>query len=251
MQTLFLSDLHLGENTPEISASFKKFIQYCQHNFDNIDSVYILGDFFEFWVGDDYQSEYVKNIFNDLASLSNLSKKHSIKCYFMHGNRDFLIGKGSQAAFTQQTSFRIIEDPFCIELDAEKVLLSHGDSLCTDDIEYQKIRQMLRNDLWQKDMLSKSVEERIQIALASRQQSQQKQQQLEGQEYIADVNQEAVDELLRQYQCKTLIHGHTHRPDSHLFTLDGQQAKRIVLGAWYEQGSFLKYENQNFSTVKL
>jgi UDP-2,3-diacylglucosamine hydrolase len=248
MQTLFLSDLHLGENTPEINASFNKFIQYCQNNFENINSVYILGDFFEFWVGDDYQSEYVKNIFKDLASLTT---KYPIKCYFMHGNRDFLIAKGSQAVFQQQTGFNIIEDPFCIELDGEKILLSHGDSLCTDDIEYQKIRQMLRNELWQNDMLSKSVEERIQIALASRQQSQQKQQQLEGQEYIADVNQGAVEDMLRQYQCKTLIHGHTHRPDTHLFTLDGQPAKRIVLAAWYQQGSFLKYENKFFSTVEL
>ncbi|MFK5892311.1 MAG: UDP-2,3-diacylglucosamine diphosphatase [Pseudomonadota bacterium] len=248
MQTLFLSDLHLGENTPKINSFFKKFIQYSQNNCESIDSIFILGDFFEFWVGDDYQSEFTKEIFNELGSLK---KEYSIKCYFMHGNRDFLIGKGSQASFEQQTDFSIIDDPYCIEIEGEKILLSHGDSLCTDDIDYQKMRQMVRNELWQNDILSKSIPERIQIALTSRQQSQQKQQQLEGQEYIADVSQEAVNQMLKQYQCKTLIHGHTHRPDTHLFTLEGQQVKRIVLAAWYEQASFLKYENQNFSTVTL
>jgi len=252
MQTLFLSDLHLSEKAPEITSSFKKFISYCHNNINEIDSIYILGDFFEYWVGDDYQSEFSNDIFHDLASIS---KNTSIKNYFIHGNRDFLLGKGGieSQSFEQLTGFKIIDDPYCIVLDGEKILLTHGDILCTDDIAYQKMRLMLRNELWQKDMLSKSVAERIQIALAARQQSEQTHNQSTKEaEYIMDVNQDSVNDLLLQHQCKTMIHGHTHRPQTHLFELNGEgQAKRIVLDAWFEQGSFLKYQNKTFSTVLL
>ncbi len=249
MQTLFLSDLHLAENTPEINIYFKKFIDYCQHNIESIDSLYILGDFFEFWVGDDYQSEFTQDIFRQLSTIGLQTNIHG---YFMHGNRDFLLGKGCDAnSFEKQTGFTIIDDPYCIELDSQRTVLTHGDILCTDDKAYQKLRQMLRNTLWQQEMLSKTIEERINIALASRKQSQQNQQQPDAQEYISNVNQDAVYTMLRQYQCKIMIHGHTHRPDTHLFTLNGQQIKRIVLAAWYKQGSFLKYQNKIFSTIKL
>jgi len=248
MQTLFLSDLHLSEKTPDITAYFKEFILYCQKNKNTIDSIFILGDFFEFWVGDDFQSEYSQDIFQELASIGKLA---SIKCYFMHGNRDFLLGKGGEAgkSFEEQTGFKIIDDPYYIELDGEKILLTHGDILCTDDESYQKMRLMLRNDMWQKEMLSKSVAERVQIALAARKQSElNAQPQNKQAEYIMDVNQDAVNKILQENNCKTMIHGHTHRPDTHLFELDGKQAKRIVLDAWYKKGSFLKYENRNFST---
>ncbi len=247
MQTLFLSDLHLGENTPEIHSYFKKFIHYCQDNHQHINSIYILGDFFEFWIGDDYQSEFTQAIFNSLALLSG---KLSIKCYFMHGNRDFLIAKGSQASFIEQTGFSLINDPHTIELDGKKILLSHGDSLCTDDIEYQKMRFMLRSDLWQTDILAKSIAERIQFASSLREQSKQKYNDGEN-EVIANVNTEAVNTLLESNQSLTLIHGHTHRQNTHQFTLNGQQAQRIVLAAWYKQGSFLKYENECFTHVDL
>jgi UDP-2,3-diacylglucosamine hydrolase len=255
MQTLFLSDLHLSEKTPDITSYFKKFIHYCQNHINEIERIFILGDFFEFWVGDDYQSEYSQDIFLDLTSIS---KNATIQNYFMPGNRDFLLGKGATAgnSFEQQTGFTIIDDPYCLVLAGDKILLTHGDILCTDDIAYQKMRQMMRNDLWQKEILSKSVSERIQIALAARKQSEQQhsssQNTLANQtEYIMDVNQAAVNKILQQNQCKTIIHGHTHRPDTHHFELDTEQAKRIVLADWHKQGSFLRYENQHFSTVFL
>ncbi|MFK5985228.1 MAG: UDP-2,3-diacylglucosamine diphosphatase [Pseudomonadota bacterium] len=247
MQTLFLADLHLGEKTPEIGSYFKQFIFYCLENQQQISSIYILGDFFEFWVGDDYQSDITDQIF---SALSSLTKNYAVKGYFMHGNRDFLIGKGAKASFEQQTGFSIIDDPCSIELDGEKILLCHGDSLCTDDVQYQQLRQMVRNEQWQSDILSKSINERIQFALASRQQSEQNYKQGEG-ETIADVNQHAVEEIMIKNQCKTLIHGHTHRPDTHHFSLQGEPAQRIVLAAWYKRGSFLKYENNSFSSVAL
>lgn len=250
MQTLFLSDLHLSEKTPDTTADFKKFISYCQNNINDIDNIFILGDFFEFWVGDDFQSEFSQDIFEKLATISNLA---SIKSYFMHGNRDFLLGKGAASGkgFEDQTGFTIIDDPYCIILDGEKILLTHGDILCTDDLAYQKMRLMLHNDLWQKEMLSKSIAERIQIALAARKQSEQHNQHSKQNDYIMDVNQDAVNKLLQQRQCKIMIHGHTHRPDTHLFSLDEGQAKRIVLADWFKQGSFLKYKNKTFSTVIL
>lgn len=247
MQTLFLSDLHLSEETPEIAAYFKQFIQYCLENKNDIESIYLLGDFFEFWIGDDYHSEFTQRVY---AALASVSKESNINCYFMHGNRDFLIGKGSQANFIEQTGFNIINDPHCIELNGEKVLLSHGDSLCTDDAEYQHIRQMVRNDLWQKEILSKTIDERIQFALASREQSKQKDN-TGANEKISDVNQQTVENIMTENHCLTLIHGHTHRPETHPFDLNKQSAKRIVLAAWYKQCSFLKYENNSYTTVNL
>ena len=243
MQNLFLSDLHLSEQSPEISHYFEQFVSYCLQNSKQIENIYLLGDFFEFWVGDDYQSPFSEQIFQQLASISKYSHIH---CYFMHGNRDFLLGSG----FEEKTGFTIINDPYQIELDGEKIILSHGDSLCTDDVVYQKTRQLIRSKGWQDEMLAKSIPERIQIALAARKQSKENKQAQEK-EYITDVNSEAVSSLLRQYQTNIIIHGHTHRPDTHLFDLDGQQAKRIVLAAWYKSGSFLKYENNQFSTVQL
>lgn len=254
MQTLFLSDLHLSEKTLDITSNFKKFINYCQNNSNDIESIFILGDFFEFWVGDDYQSEFSQDIFQELASIG---KQSPIQCYLMHGNRDFLLGKGAspEQSFVQQTGFTIIDDPYQIELDGEKILLTHGDILCTDDIAYQKMRQMLRNDLWQADILSKSVTERIQIAIAARKQSEQNTQSQDNEanqtEYIMDVNQEAVNKILQENQSKTMIHGHTHRPQTHDFKLNTEQAKRIVLADWHKHGSFLKYQDKNYSTMTL
>jgi UDP-2,3-diacylglucosamine hydrolase len=251
MQTLLLSDLHLSEQSPKITSYFELFINYCHENNEQIENIYILGDFFEFWVGDDYQSPLSDHIFQQLASISQYSHIH---CFFMHGNRDFMLSTG----FEEKTGFSIIDDPSIIKLDKEPVLLAHGDSLCTDDVTYQKTRAMLRSKKWKDEMLAKTIPARIQIALAARKHGEEKQKDQQSsntdtkhKEEIADVNDEAVNDLLRQNQCKVIIHGHTHRPQTHHFDLDGQQAQRIVLAAWYEKGSFLKYENKEYSTVIL
>jgi len=248
MQSLFLADLHLGENTPDILHSFQQLITYCEKNVEEIESIYILGDFFELWIGDDYQSDAVSYIFSQLHWLS----EQNIKTFFMHGNRDFLIGK----QFEQLTGFKLISDPHLIALDNHPTLLSHGDILCTDDKAYQQLRNMFRDPAWQQDFLGKTLEQRYQMALEARKQSQanhQEKTQKQGQdgEYIEDVNQQAVSALMSENQAYTLIHGHTHRPNTHTFSLNDKTAQRIVLAAWYKKGSFLKYENERFETVYL
>jgi len=252
MQQLFLADLHLGENTPEIVRYFQQFIAYCRDNIDEIETIYILGDFFEVWIGDDYvdhsQSEAVTFIFSQLRWLSS----QSIKTYFMHGNRDFLIGK----QFEEATGFQLIPDPHLIQLDNQNILLSHGDIFCTDDKQYQQVRTMFRDPSWQQNFLSKNIPERYKMALEARQQSQANhQERVESQsnvgEYIEDVNQQAIEKAMLEHEANTLIHGHTHRPDTHLFMLGDEQAQRIVLAAWYRCGSFLKYENKQFETITL
>jgi len=252
MQHLFLADLHLGEQTPEILKHFQRFMQYCHDNVEHISAVYILGDFFEVWIGDDYVdnencSEAVAIIFSQLRWLS----EQSIKTYFMHGNRDFLIGK----QFEKITGFQLLDDPYFLKLDNIRLLLSHGDILCTDDQEYQQLRSMFRDPNWQQNFLSKSIPERYQMALEARKQSQDNYKQRtrhSGQgEYIDDVNQQAVEQIMSEHQADVLIHGHTHRPDTHTFKIDNKKLERRVLSAWYSSGSFLKYENGQFETINL
>lgn len=229
MTTLFISDLHLEADRPEIADQFLRFLET---EALNADALYILGDLFEFWVGDDDPNEHYAWIKQGLCKLT----RKKVPVFFMHGNRDFMVGR----EFASETSITILEDPHVLDIHGEKVLLSHGDAYCTDDIEYQAIRNMTRDPQWQAMMLTKSLEERLAFAEQSRAASRAHGDNIN--QDIADVSQEAIEAAFRQADVRLMLHGHTHRPAVHDLDIDGQPAKRIVLGDWFEHGSVVRWD---------
>lgn len=229
MTTLFVSDLHLESARPDIAA---QFLQFLESEADLADALYILGDLFESWVGDDDPDEHYAVIKMALRALVD----SGIPVYFMHGNRDFMIG----SRFAAETGVSLLADPHRTTIEGTDVLLSHGDALCTDDVEYQKFRLMTRNPQWQAMMLQKSLAERLAFAKQARAASMQHGKTLNP--VISDVNQSAVEEFMKANHADLLLHGHTHRPAVHEFTLGNRQATRIVLGDWYEQGSLVRWD---------
>ena len=229
MTTLFISDLHLEADRPEIG---EQFLDFLSSEAAEADALYILGDFFEYWVGDDDPDEYYASIKRALRAFTD----SGVPVFFMHGNRDFMIG----AAFAAETGVKLLPDPCPLEIYGKSVLLSHGDALCTDDVEYQKVRAMTRNPEWQAMMLAKPLEERIAIAKQARSQSQERNKTLS--ESIMDVNPDAVKQTIAEHGVEILLHGHTHRPAIHSIEVDDRIAKRVVLGDWYDQGSVLRWD---------
>jgi UDP-2,3-diacylglucosamine hydrolase len=229
MTTLFISDLHLEADRPEIGEQFRDFLD---EEAADAEALYILGDFFEYWVGDDDPDEYYASIKRSLREFTDIG----VPVYFMHGNRDFMIGE----RFAAETGVTILPDPFRLELYGKAVLLSHGDALCTDDAEYQRMRAMTRNPDWQAMMLAKPLEERIAIAKQARAQSQERNKTLS--ESIMDVNPDAVRQTISEHDVEILLHGHTHRPGIHGVAVDDRIAKRVVLGDWYDQGSVVRWD---------
>ncbi len=229
MTTLFISDLHLESARPDIAAQFLEFLR---SEAVAADALYILGDLFESWVGDDDPDEHYATIKQALRQLANAGTP----VYFMHGNRDFMIGRG----FADESSVTLLPDPYLLKFEGFKVLLSHGDAMCTDDVEYQKFREVTRNPAWQAMMLQKPLAERLAFARQARAVSMQRGATMSQE--ISDVNQSAVEALMKQQAVNLLLHGHTHRPAVHKFSLDGQAATRIVLGDWYEQGSVVRWD---------
>ena len=226
---LFISDLHLCDSRPHIT---KAFISFLEKTARNAQALYILGDLFEYWAGDDAITTGVHKPVID--ALKNLTK-HGIKVFLIPGNRDFLIGKG----FVNATGITILPDPTLVTLYDKPVLLSHGDALCTDDTAYQQFRSEVRDDAWKTRFLSQPLANRITYIEQLRAKSEQEKSVKSMQ--IMDVNQDAVVGLLREYASPPLfIHGHTHRPNKHIHKLDGNVCERWVLGDWYEQGSYLK-----------
>ncbi|MCG8317474.1 MAG: UDP-2,3-diacylglucosamine diphosphatase [Pseudomonadales bacterium] len=226
MRTLFISDLHLQEQRPEITRAFFAFID---QKALEADALYILGDFFEVWVGDDGTTSFQDEIIEKLNFLSQ-----HCQLFFMHGNRDFLVGSG----FAERANISILEEPTLIQLNNENCLLLHGDSLCTQDHEYIKFRTMVRASQWQQAFLAKPLTERQAIARQLRETS--KSETANKDTYITDVTQTAVDAILINHNCLTMIHGHTHRPDHHVFDLTGNTAHRWVLGDWSDTGWYIE-----------
>jgi UDP-2,3-diacylglucosamine hydrolase len=227
MTTLFISDLHLSADRPDITSLF---IHFLNHEAREAEALYILGDLFEAWLGDDMVlPEYTEAI----ASLKALSDS-GVPIYIMHGNRDFLLGE----AFSIMSGSTLLDDPTVIDLYGQPTLLLHGDTLCTDDIPYQKFRAMVRNPAWQQEILARSPNERLALAKQYRELSQTETG--NKAEDIMDVNQQEVEQLMTDKGIYRMIHGHTHRPAIHDFVIDAQSAQRIVLGDWYEQGSMLR-----------
>ena len=238
MATLFISDLHLESGRPEIGEQFLAFLAGSARE---ADALYILGDLFEAWIGDDDPSPYYAEMKTAIRALAD----SDVPVYFIHGNRDFMIGD----TFAAEAGVTILQDPHPLELHGENVLLSHGDALCTDDVEYQKVRAMTRNPDWQAMMMTKSVEERIAFAKQAREQSLARNESMT--EEIADVNQAAVEQTIRESGVDILLHGHTHRPAVHPVEVDGRPAQRIVLGDWYEQGSMVEWDQGGPRLVEL
>ena len=227
MTTLFISDLHLDESRPEIVDLFERFLQTEARG---ADALYILGDLFESWIGDDDDSPLAERVARALRALS----ESGVPIYFMRGNRDFVLGRD----FARKAGMTILDDPTIIQLNGEPVLLMHGDTLCTDDVDYQKFRRIMHNRWFQRVALALPLSIRRRIAGRLRGQSQK--HVARKAETIMDVNQAAVEAAMRTHGVRLLIHGHTHRPATHRFDMDGQTAERVVLGDWYDQKSVLK-----------
>ena len=226
---LFLSDLHLHDSRPAITQLFCDFLS--SEILHGASEVFILGDLFEFWAGDD------AGAYPDVLDAMAKAADFGIKFYFMPGNRDFLVGK----EFEKHSGCQLLTDPTVITVDGQRVLLMHGDTLCTDDIEYQAFRTRARSDEWQRQLLSMPLAERLEYIQSLRESSKQSIQQKT--DFIMDVNQQAVKQTMQQYDCQLLIHGHTHRKAIHQLTVNNRPAVRIVLGDWYESGNILQLDS--------
>ena len=225
MSTLFISDLHLTEERPETN---ERFISFLEETAPGARALYILGDFFEYWLGDDDLGEP----FN--AVIAGLLRKLAIPLYFMHGNRDFLVGE----RFCTATGAKLLADPTVTVIEGEKTLLMHGDTLCTDDLEYQAWRRKARDPAFQAAFLAKSLPQR-RVAVA---QMREKSKEVVGGKPadIMDVNDAAVRQALEHHGVRRLIHGHTHRPGRHAVQAGGVKCERWVLPDWYGRGGYLE-----------
>jgi len=235
---LFISDLHLSEDRPQANERFFSFLEETARG---ADSLYILGDFFEYWIGDDDLAYPFNAVIAGL--LADLARRGTA-LYFMHGNRDFLVGE----RFCRVTGVRLLDDPTVIDLAGEKTLLMHGDTLCTDDLDYQSWRRTARSPAWQRAFLAKSLDERRTEAGGMREMSKQVVQAKPPE--ITDVNALAVREAMERHGVKRLIHGHTHRPGRHRVALAAGDGERWVLPDWYDPGGFLEVSGKKPRLVR-
>lgn len=239
MTTLFISDLHLDDTRPETTTLFRQFLR---EETPGADALYILGDLFETWVGDDDQSETGTEVAEGLRKLAAAGTP----IFFIHGNRDFLIGHD----YAARCGMRQLPDPSVIVLNGEPVMIGHGDLLCTDDLAYQKFRAMTRNPQWRTQFLSQPLAARLAFAEQARAASKARHgelQQAGTAETITDVSADTVTATFARHGIKRMIHGHTHRPAVH----EHDGTARIVLGDWYTQGSMLRVENGDYTLLTL
>ncbi|MGJ8486009.1 UDP-2,3-diacylglucosamine diphosphatase [Pseudoalteromonas sp. SYSU M81236] len=228
-QSYFIADLHLTENRPDITAAFFDFLDSKIIN-DDVDALYILGDFFEVWVGDDYQTDLSVSVATRLSQVS----ESGTKVFFIHGNRDFIMREG----YAKSASMTLLPEQVVIDLYGTPTVILHGDEMCTQDVEYQKFRKKSRGWWWPKLMLAMPLWYRKKIARNAREKS--KQSQAGKALEILDVTEDAVLAMFKKHQVKNMIHGHTHRPNVHYYNVNGDTHTRTVLGDWYEQGSYLR-----------
>lgn len=232
MKTLFISDLHLSPTTPDITQVFSQLLS---HKMQEIDALYILGDLFELWIGDDDKHPFHEQIAQTIAQVTQYCP-----VFFMHGNRDFLLGQH----FAKQCGMQLLTDPTLIDLYGRPALLMHGDSLCTQDSAYQRYRKYARSPFLQKIFLSLPLSIRRKIADRMRQTSQQQNQYKSN--ILMDVTQSEVEHCLNESHCSLLIHGHTHQPAIHI----KNKQIRAVLGAWHTAGNFLEYDDKHCIFLK-
>lgn len=250
MNTLFISDLHLEDDKPGLTRFFFSFLDHIAINSNRL---FILGDFFEAWVGDDEQTELHINVADKLSALAN----QGVDILIMHGNRDFLMGPD----YVKQCQAKLIEEPFFLTVGEKRVLLMHGDALCTDDVQYMKFRNIARNPDWQRQILSMPLKNRKQMAQQLRQASSSGNQAKNIE--IMDVAEPTVRSTIEQYQVDVLLHGHTHRPAEHTVDLTPltslkpfakqlpRQARRLVLGDWGHQTWYASASEQSLQLIRL
>ncbi|MDO6592333.1 UDP-2,3-diacylglucosamine diphosphatase [Neptuniibacter sp. 1_MG-2023] len=236
MSVYFISDLHLKPERPDLSRAFSSFLS---HTAKGAEALYLLGDIFDAWIGDDAPVPGIEPLVSQLKQLSD----SGCKIYFQHGNRDFLVGK----AFTDSIGAELLPEQIVHSLPIGNALILHGDQLCTDDQEYMQFRAMVRNPAWQQQILSKPVEERI--ALAKQLRATSKERTAEKDDYITDVNADEVNKRLNDAHVQLMIHGHTHRPAIHKLTIEGNEATRIVLGDWESLGWYLKVDHDGYQLI--
>ncbi|GIZ13010.1 UDP-2,3-diacylglucosamine diphosphatase [Pseudomonas sp. NCCP-436] len=231
---LLISDLHLEEKRPDITRAFLHFLKTRARQ---AEALYILGDFFEVWIGDDGMSPFQREIAQALRELSDTGTH----LYLMHGNRDFLIGK----RFCREAGCILLKDPSVVRLNGESVLLMHGDSLCTRDTSYIKLRRWLRNPL--SLLILRSLPLNIRRKLARKLRNESRAQTRMKASDIIDVTPSEVIRVMAKHNVRILIHGHTHRPAVHHLEVDNQPARRIVLGDWDRQGWALQVDDQGLN----
>lgn len=242
--TYFIADLHLAQNRPDITACFLLFLK---NDAIKAQTLYILGDLFEAWIGDDDDSAYLTTIAKALTTLSGFGTK----IYYIHGNRDFLLGQ----RFAKKSAMILLAEIDLINLYGQNIVIMHGDTLCTRDIAYQKFRKKSRSWWWQ--TLIKSLPLFVRKKVAANYRKKSAAATATKTQEIMDVTPQEVVNCLENYHSQLLIHGHTHRPAIHELIANGEKAKRIVLGDWYEQGAWLKVTpksiellNQAFTKLK-
>jgi UDP-2,3-diacylglucosamine hydrolase len=239
--TLFISDLHLDGERPDITAQFLEFLE---REARHAQALYILGDLFEAWIGDDDPDTDKRRVIDALRSLTG----SGVPVYFIHGNRDFLIGR----RFAADTGVKLLPDGTLIQLYGKRVLLMHGDTLCIDDPDYQRLRRIVRNPVVQFVLRCLSLAQRQKLAVRMRAGSKAHIETMDrAKPAIMDVNQDAVVRTFDAEHADFIVHGHTHRPAVHEVKVGDHVATRIVLGDWYEQGSVLRWNEQGFELAGL
>lgn len=233
-RTLFIADLHLCQEEPAITAGFLHFLQ---REAQQCDALYILGDMFEAWIGDDDPNPLHQQIADALRALP-------VPKFFIHGNRDFLLGQ----QFARASGMTLLPEEQVLERYGQRVLMMHGDTLCTDDHGYQRFRAKVHQRWLQRLFLALPLRLRMRIAARMRADSQQANQHKSLS--IMDVNPQAVAAAMTRQQVPILIHGHTHRPAIHQFELAGTPAQRAVLGAWHERGSMIQLDAQGVQLIE-
>jgi UDP-2,3-diacylglucosamine hydrolase len=214
--------MHLDHKREDIKKAFFKFLESEAYEFKNL---YILGDLFEVWIGDDFEDDFSNQVISKLKQFSQSNKN----IYIMHGNRDFLLGE----KFAEKCGAKLIPDPLILDDKGKKIMLSHGDIFCTDDMEYQDFKEKVRNEKWKIEFLSKNLRDREQIAKNLRQESAVKN--AKKQDYLMDVNKSEVEKIAQENKIEILIHGHVHRPKIHNEVF----GQRIVLGDWDKKYWFI------------
>lgn len=239
--TLFISDLHLDGERPDITAQFLDFLD---REARHAQALYVLGDLFEAWIGDDDPDPDKRRVVAAFRSLT----RSGVPVYFMHGNRDFLIGR----RFAAETGVQLLADPTLIQLHGQRVLLMHGDTLCIDDPDYQRLRRIVRNPLVQFILRRLTLRQRLKLAARMRAGSKAHIESMDkAAPQIMDVNQNEVRRTFEHQRVDFIVHGHTHRPAVHEVQLDNRTVTRIVLGDWYEQGSVLRWDERGFELAGL